>query len=103
MPKAVTRETRRNSVRPPNSSPAKPLIGRKRQRSDSTESSVIADDPPGRKLRKTADGARRAISASPLPATRGRSKAINGNSALHAVQEGWSNLPRPKMQREIPQ
>lgn len=88
MPKAVTRETRRNSIRPPNSSPGKSLIGRKRQRSDSTDSSDIGEDVPGRKLRKTADGARRAISASPLPSTRGKAKALNGNSALHAIQEG---------------
>ena len=88
MPKAATRETRRLSIRPPNSSPVKSLIGRKRQRSDSTESSDIAEDVPGRKIRKTADGARRAISASPLPSTRGKGKALNGNSALHAIQEG---------------
>jgi hypothetical protein len=91
MPKPVTRETRRNSLRPPNSSPGKPLIGHKRQRSDSTESSVLGEGVPARKirkLRKTPDGARRAISESPLPATRGRAKATNGNSALHAVQEG---------------
>ena len=88
MPKAVPRDTRRNSVRPPNSSPGKSLIGRKRQRSDSTESSDIVEDLPGRKHLKTADGARRAISASPLPSTRGKAKAHNGNSVLHAIQEG---------------
>ena len=88
MPKAATRETRRNSVRPPNSSPDKPLVGRKRQRSESTESSFVDEDAPGRKLRKSADGARRAISEGPLPNARVKGKALNGNSALHAVREG---------------
>ena len=87
MPKAATR---RNSVhvRPPNGSPGKPLVGRKRRRSESTEPSVVEEDAPGRKLRKAADGARRANSESPLSTGRGRGKAANGSSAFHAVQEG---------------
>jgi len=88
MPKAATRETRRHSVRPPNSSPGKPLAGRKRQRSESTESSIVEEDAPGRKLRKAADGARRAISEGSFSTTRAKGKALNGISASHAVQEG---------------